>query len=556
VALSSLAAAQTQHARVRFATFNVALNRPQAGALLAELRGGTCAQAHAIATIVQLARPDVLLLNEIDHDEAGEALDLLRTEYLAKPHGLATPIEYPHVFLAPVNTGVPTGLDLDHDGKTDGPGDAHGYGAFPGQYGMAVLSRFPIALANVRTFRELLWRDVPEALWPDDASTPAPGDYYAAPVRDRLRLSSKSHWDVPIVLGDQVVHLLACHPTPPVFDGKEDRNGRRNHDEIRLWADYVGEGRGGWIRDDAGRVGGLDAHAHFVIAGDLNADPADGDAFPGAIAQLLDHPRIDARVPPHAPGGALAARRQGGVNADQRGEPATDTSDFDDHSVGNLRLDYVLPSRSLSAGQAGVFWPSDEDPNFALVGDGDPIVSSDHRLTWLDVRWPSPPVPGRPDLRGQPFGELRPARSVAPFAFADHDLTLVRWWTDTCPFCASTLPALEDLRARYALRGFAVVGVYHPKPPREVSDDEVRRYAAALGFRGDLAIDRDWDKLADLQLRGAPRTATSISVLVDRAGTIVWVHPGPRLHPDQGGHHPAAGEAFAALEAILREALK
>ena len=34
-------------------------------------------------------------------------------------------------------------------------------------------------------------------------------------------------------------HLLASHPTPPVFDGDEDRNGKRNHDEVRLIADYI-----------------------------------------------------------------------------------------------------------------------------------------------------------------------------------------------------------------------------------------------------------------------------------------------------------------------------
>jgi hypothetical protein len=40
-----------------------------------------------------------------------------------------------------------------------------------------------------------------------------------------FRLSSKSHWDVPIVIGRKTVHFLVSHPTPPVFDGPEDRNG-------------------------------------------------------------------------------------------------------------------------------------------------------------------------------------------------------------------------------------------------------------------------------------------------------------------------------------------
>jgi hypothetical protein len=544
-------------ARIRFATFNVALNRGQPGELAAELRSGRCKQAHAVAEIVQRVRPHVLVINELDHDASGDALRALQQLYLSEPHGGAAAIQFPHAFVAPVNTGVPTGLDLDGDGETDGPGDAHGYGAFPGQYGMAVLSRFPIDRAAVRSFQKLLWRDMPDALWPDDPATAEPGDFYPVAARDVLRLSSKSHWDVPITIGTHVVHVLASHPTPPVFDGAEDRNGRRNHDEIRVWADYVDPARSGWIRDDAGRQGGLAAGAHFVIAGDLNADPVDGDSYEGAIAQLLDHGGIDARMPPHSAGSHLATRRQAGANGRHRGDSATDTADFSDRDVGNLRLDYVLPSRTLSVADVGVFWPSREDPLFALVGGGEPIISSDHRLVWADVRWPPPPPAGpEPDVRGQAFGDLCGARFLAPFTFAEHELTLVRWWTNGCPMCADTLPALETLRARYAARGFAVVGMYHPKPQRDVSDGEVRQLGRALGFAGDLALDPGWDKLAELQARGAPTEATSISVLVDGAGKIVWVHPGPRIHPDTDGAHRAAGDAFAALESMLRERLR
>ena len=47
------------------------------------------------------------------------------------------------------------------------------------------------------------------------------------------------------------MHLLVAHPTPPTFDGAEDRNGTRNHDEIRFWADYVRPARGHYMYDDA-----------------------------------------------------------------------------------------------------------------------------------------------------------------------------------------------------------------------------------------------------------------------------------------------------------------
>src|SRR5690606_19592470 len=118
---------------------------------------------------------------------------------------------------------------------------------------------------------------------------------------------------VPVVLnGGTVVHVLVSHPTPPVFDGPEDRNGRRNHDEIRFWADYVEDGeRASYLVDDAGVRGGLAPDALFVILGDLNADPAPGagDGVPGAITQLLDHPRV-VRTEPVATGSrALMATR-------------------------------------------------------------------------------------------------------------------------------------------------------------------------------------------------------------------------------------------------------
>ena len=178
-----------------------------------------------------------------------------------------------------------------------------------------------------------------------------------------------------------VVHLLASHPTPPVFDGPEDRNGARNADEIRFWADYVsGED---YIRDDAGGRGGLPDGAHFVIAGDLNADPVDGESVPGAVRQLTEHPRVDASVIAASEGGAAAAAAQGGANAAHRGDPRYDTADFRDEAPGNLRVDYVLPSAGLEITGTGVFWPVEGEPGADLID------ASDHRLVWLDIVAPA-----------------------------------------------------------------------------------------------------------------------------------------------------------------------
>ncbi|MEX0674767.1 MAG: endonuclease/exonuclease/phosphatase family protein, partial [Gaiellaceae bacterium] len=213
---------------------------------------------------------------------------------------------------------------------------------------------------------------------------------------DVFRLSSKSHWDIPVLIGGKRVHFLVAHPTPPVFDGPEDRNGTRNHDEIRLWADYVTPGRSGYIYDDGGRRGGLKPGEPFVIAGDYNSDPLDGDSIPGSAQLLLEHPLVNTKVTPESEGAVEASALQGGANLTHRSDPRFDTADFSDTAPGNLRADYVLPSKSLRILDSGVFWPLQSDPlfrltgvfNFAAWGPVGGFPTSDHRSVWVDVAVP------------------------------------------------------------------------------------------------------------------------------------------------------------------------
>jgi len=368
---------------IRIATFNCSLNRPTEGGLRKSLATPDDAQARTVAEIMQRVRPDILLLEEFDYDAAGDALRSFRTNYLARSQGGAAPIDFHYAFRAGSNTGTPSGFDLDHDGRIGGGGDALGFGEFPGQYGMVLLSRFPIDEHAARTFRRFLWRDMPGALLPDDPVTPAPADWYSAAQLAVLPLSSKSHWDVPVRLGRTTLHILASHPTPPAFDGPEDRNGRRNHDEIRLWNDYLTPGAASYLHDDAGRAGGF-AGGAFIIMGDQNSDPVDGASLHDAIVDLLANPRIDSRFVPRSDGAVEAAALQGGVNIAQHGDPRFDTADFNDRVAGNLRVDYLLPSKGLMVCGGGVFWPTRADPGAHLVW-GDPPPSSDHRLVWIDV---------------------------------------------------------------------------------------------------------------------------------------------------------------------------
>jgi hypothetical protein len=372
---------------VRFATFNASLNRNLEGQLIADLSTPRNAQARTIAEIIQRTRPDVLLINEFDFDAAGDAARLFQENYLSVPQSGAEPIEYGYRFVAPSNTGIPSGHDLNNNGVVGGPDDAFGFGFFPGQFGMAVYSMYPIDRDSIRTFQHFLWKDMPGAFLPDDPNTPAPSDWYSPAELAEFRLSSKSHWDLPIEVGNKVVHFLVSHPTPPVFDGPEDRNGTRNHDEIRFWSDYISPGmRSAYIYDDAGESGGLKPGSPFVIAGDQNSDPFDGDSIPGSAQLLLDHPLINDRLTPASPGAVEQTQLQGGINLTHEGDPAFDTADFAE-PPGNLRVDYVLPRVNMKIVEGAVFWPLSSDPLFRLVGVF-PFPSSDHKLVWIDVQVP------------------------------------------------------------------------------------------------------------------------------------------------------------------------
>lgn len=367
-----------QAAGLRIATFNIAMGLEQAGQLGAALASGDDLRLHQVASILQTVRPDIVLLNEFDYDPQIDAAALFNENYLARAGAGLEPLRYPHHFRAEVNTGMDSGMDLDGDGNTGGPGDAWGFGHFPGQYGMLVLSRFPLTQGRQRTFANFRWASMPGARRPIN---PDGSPFHPDEVWQELRLSSKNHWDITFDINGRELHLLAHHPTPPVFDGPENRNGLRNFDEIRFWLEYTRPGGADFIIDDQGRSGGIEADAEFVIAGDFNSDPHDGDSEDNAIGQLLEADWIDGRCLPVSAGAKEAATNQGGVNAGQLGDHAADTADFNDRYTGNLRLDYVLPSRGLEISGCGVFWP----PQGSAGHDW--LKASDHRLVWLDISW-------------------------------------------------------------------------------------------------------------------------------------------------------------------------
>ncbi len=352
---------------VRIAVFNIRELSTEALEDVDEAGGGQAENVSAAAEIVGRIRPDVLVIQEIDHDyRYPDDLALngrrLRDAYLQTATG---DLGFPYLYAAPCNTGIASGHDLNNDGRiatADDIGgreygeDCYGFGTYPGQYSMVLLSRFPIDTDGARTFQRFLWKDLPNHHIPEE--------FYDRAEVDDFRLSSKSHWDVPIEIGDKRLHLWISHPTPAVFDGEEDRNGRRNFDEIAFWRAYL-DGSAD-LYDDAGTTGGYSADRSFVILGDLNSDPRFDSAFYDgrqSIDLLLSDPRI---------------RDTGDTLVGAGNELPTATAVFG----GGMRVDYLLPSAEVTVTGGGVFWPdADSDP------DGHRLASeaSDHRLVWIDL---------------------------------------------------------------------------------------------------------------------------------------------------------------------------
>ena len=376
-------ASAPQSIALRVATFNIEDLRT------AELKGEPSDRVRAAAQIIQRIRPNVILINEIAYDMPGgpgyEEGDppgrngARFAEILATPQGPGLAPLKMTAFMEPVNTGRASGFDLDRSGEavTSIPpldadeetkraygNDAWGYGTFPGQYGMALLvdDRLEIERRFIRTFRLFPWMFMPNALMPTRTNEEGETEpWYPEDARELFRLSSKSHWDVPIRLpSGELLHVLCSHPTPPAFDGPEQRNKRRNHDEIRFWGDYIDDAD--YIIDDERRPGGLPASAHFVIVGDLNADPDEGGDIRDPIGSFLFNSSHTAPDP----------------------RPVADVSvedlDADDTAVFGLRVDYVLPSDSIATLRSGVWRRAPSEGEFP----------SDHFPVWADLAIPAP----------------------------------------------------------------------------------------------------------------------------------------------------------------------
>lgn len=343
---------------LRVATFNVSLeaNRLQPkntplvlGSVLEAIKQGH-PLVRNVSDIIRYNNPDVILLNEIDADRDTLAAFVAQLG-----------VDFPYTFIPEVNTGVLSQVDVNHDGQLSLPSDGYGFGHYPGHYGMALLSKYPIQHADVRCLNTFLWKDMPGAMLPIASDGSA---WYSTQDLTSLRLSSKTHCDVPVLVNNVDISVIISHPTPPVFDGPEDRNGKRNHDEVRLIKDYLEQAD--YL---ASYVAGRDfSQRRFVILGDLNASVDSDATVPGTMQQLLNHPLINANSLPISEGAAQ--------HTPQNPKAAAHTAAW------RSRADYVLPSHfGFRVRHSEVFWPAKNAPLAHLMSR----EGSDHRLVLMDL---------------------------------------------------------------------------------------------------------------------------------------------------------------------------
>ena len=209
---------------------------------------------------------------------------------------------------------------MDGDGRKGGPRDAQGFGYFSGQGGQAILSRYPLTLIQDKS--DVLWRDAVDSLIVSNDSVGA-----------AQRLSSTAHWAVRANIGKARLTLLTLAATPPIFDGPEDRNGRRNHDEVLLWYHILNDPEGAFAED------------RVVLLGNFNLDPERGAGLRQAAARVLDHPKLQ--------------------------DPLPSQTTVSWERSGDMRMSYVLPDRALQVSKAQVMPPTSE--------------AGPHRLVWVDL---------------------------------------------------------------------------------------------------------------------------------------------------------------------------
>lgn len=430
---SNHSSAPVQADEVKIATYNLSFDRLTLEALVAEMQvlpakqkelvtayldgsieaadkeiAEKIIQIRNVAAVIQKNRPNILMMAEFNNDGIGEdktALIGFQENYLSVAQSIdgaggvtnLEPIVFPYFESYSTNTGLASGLDLDNDGTIGGLGDDWGFGQYHGKYAFALMSQYKIDTKNTRSFQKFKWKDLENEQIPtitvcDDLSKIPDGmscgdEWYSAEEWEQVRISSKNHVDAPIIIpttnGEEVIHLLMSHPTPPVFD--TGKNKAQNAAEIKFWNQYI-QGKE-FFYDDSGLNGGLADGAKFVIMGDQNLDPVAGDGEMAVMQTLHDNDLVNQNVMNGELYPTSFGASEHAVNeSSEHPKPNRISSTF------GLGVDYAIPSANLDVIDTGVYWSASyeegrklfDDARIGLYGNGKD-VSSDHRMTWIKV---------------------------------------------------------------------------------------------------------------------------------------------------------------------------
>jgi hypothetical protein len=347
----------------------------------AKLLDGSDQQASAAAEVIARHAADIVCINEIQYDMVNTPSQGMPGAPFAQPggfdggaenatrladrvRGFDAAVDYTDRLITRGNSGFYwNGDDLGQSWYI-----LRGWGEFAGRFNTAVLSRYPILRDQVRVITDVPWESLPEntiAQMERDLGFGVPPGF---PIFE------KSLNIVPVDLGEHgILYLVLLHTVSPAFD---PINPYRNYDELRALRMFLDAELPG--------VEPLPEGARFMVIGDLNADPDDGDGLPGAIQQVLEHPSVVAWFPEghgtKGDNGQYNTYLSGCGNDD--GVVVNPTQKF------QMQLDYILPSQNIGEPSAGaIFWPDfmAEQDDFALR-----CYASDHSYMFADVTIAAP----------------------------------------------------------------------------------------------------------------------------------------------------------------------
>lgn len=337
-------------------------------------------QVDAAAKIVARFHPDVVCLNEMQFDIANVPTSGMPGAKSAKPGTFSTAESnatriaariaaenpeaiYPYALITVGNSGFAWSGPRPSTEPGSDWYSLRGWGEYRGRFNTIVLSKFPIVTDQVRIITDVAWDAIPKnsiAQMKTDTGLDVPAGY---PVFE------KSLNVIPLDIHGKTTYLVMSHPTAPAF---WSINPYRHEDELRALALFLD-----------GQLPGVESvpqGSPFVLIGDLNADPEEGDSRPGAIARVLAHDRLE----PWFPEGAGTMGKNPTFNTYVSGCGKGDGSSVGDPSSRfQMQIDYILPSKEIGRAQGGaVFFPNraESQEDFDLA-----CRASDHMFLYVDL---------------------------------------------------------------------------------------------------------------------------------------------------------------------------